>query len=49
MTHVYLNENVIKDALKSRAITAREANELTRTLKRLKTRGRNRRQGQMTS
>jgi hypothetical protein len=49
MTHVYLNENVIKDALKSRAITTREANELTRTLKRCKTRGGNRRQEQAAS
>lgn len=36
MTHVYLNENVIKDALKSRCITAREAEELNRTLERCK-------------
>lgn len=34
MTHVYLNETAIKDALKSRSITAREAEELSRTLKR---------------
>lgn len=36
MTHVYLNESVIKDALKARTITAREAEELTRTLNRCK-------------
>jgi len=37
MTHVYLTESVIKDALKARSITEREANELIRTLKRCKT------------
>jgi len=49
MTHVYLNENVIKDALKSGAITAREADELIRMLKRNKTRVRNRKQEQVAS
>lgn len=34
MRHVYLNENVIKEALKSRAITEREAIELAQTIKR---------------
>ena len=33
MTHVYLTETIIKDALKARTITEREAKELTRLLK----------------
>jgi len=33
MTHVYLTENVIKDALKAREITEREAKEMTSRLK----------------
>ncbi|WP_345985520.1 hypothetical protein WCX49_13145 [Sulfurimonas sp. HSL-1656] len=33
MTHVYLNANVIKDALKAREITEREAKEMTSRLK----------------
>jgi hypothetical protein len=49
MTHVYLNENVIKDALKSRAITAREANELTHALKRIKAQSSKRRQERVAS
>jgi len=34
MTHVYLTETEIKAALKARAITEREAKELSRLLKR---------------
>lgn len=33
MTHVYLNETAIKDALKAKAITEREARELAQALK----------------
>ena len=34
MTHVYLTEDSIKEALKAHAITEREAKELTLVLKR---------------
>ena len=43
MTHVYLNESVIKEALKAKTITKREAQELTIALKKqrpLRTRNR---------
>jgi hypothetical protein len=34
MTHVYLTETEVKTALKARVITEREAQELTRVIKR---------------
>jgi hypothetical protein len=49
MTHIYLTETIIRDALKARTITEREAKELTRTLKRCQS-DRNRiRQGRIAS
>jgi len=49
MPHVYLTENVIRDALKAHAITVREASELTRMLKSCEERKRKETEARMAS
>ena len=49
MTHIYLTEEMIKDALKAHTITKREAEELVRVLKRCQREKKTSRQVQQAS